>query len=206
MLSKTGTGAAAAYTTSVACFNDNVYYINTQTLTVNGAALDLNRSTAYIAGLVAGMEIDSSLTNQIIPNVSSVTPEYTTGNGDLGATLLSLNVPFIKCRNRRTGKYVCVNSAVPAGLDMSIYRTRDYILNILALESFLGQHTNAETVEGITNVVDNVKEQCIDLGYIDDMTYTVEKVNSSTIDVNITQMVFSGVLTKLNIYYSIGVE
>ena len=51
---------AAAYETSVATFGNNVYYINTQTINYNGTALSLNQSTAFLAGVIASINVNRS--------------------------------------------------------------------------------------------------------------------------------------------------
>ena len=198
---------AADYTTSVGKYNNNVYYINTQTFTINGTTLDLNRSTAYICGLIAGMDVNRSLTSKIIDGVTAVSPEYDTTAGQLGATLLSLNVPFLACRNRRTNKYYCVNSQLPDGLDLYINRTRDYVLNLITAETYLGEPNSENTVNGVITLVEGVKQQCVeDLRLLKDIVYHVEKTSSTSIDIIIDSLVFDGVITDINIYYSIEVQ
>ena len=198
---------ASAYATSVQTFNKNVYYINTQTLTVYGETLDLNRSTAYMCGIIAGMSVNRSLTSKIIPNVTGISPEYTTENGDLGAALLNLNIPFIKCKNRDNSEYICVNSMLPDGYDLYINRVRDYILKTIAIETYLGEQTSKATVEGIDNIVATVRKACIkELKLLKDIKYSVEKVSSDCIEIYIDSMIFDDVLTRINIYYTIEVE
>lgn len=198
---------ASDYTTSVGKFNNNVYYINTQTLTVNGAALDLNRSTAYICGIIAGMEVNRSLTAKTIPGVTAVSPEYSTIAGQLGATLLSLNIPFIACRNRRTNDYYCVNSEMPDELDLYINRVRDYVLKRLAVEPYLGEINDDTTENGIITVIEGIKEQCVnDLGYLTDIIYHMERPSAKIAKLVIDKMIFNDVITEIDISYSIEVQ
>ena len=198
---------ASAYATSVQTFNKNIYYINTQNLTVNGAQLDLNRSTAYICGLIAGMSVSRSLTSKIIQGVTAVSPEYTMETGDLGASLLNLNIPFIKCKDRNLKEFVCVNSMLPNGLDIYINRVRDYVLKTIAVETYLGEQSSDATVEGIDNIVQTVKKVCVeDLKLLKDIVYSVEKVSSDCIEIYIEYMKFDGIITTINLYYTIKVE
>ena len=198
---------ASAYTTSVATVNDNVYYINTQQLNINGTLQSLNRSTAYICGIIAGMDVNRSLTAKVIPNVSAVSPEYLTASGELGATLLSLNIPFLACRNRNNNVYYCVNSQLPDGLDLYINRVRDYVIKRSAGETFVGEVNNDVTREVIRNSVDSVIHECVDLlGLLDSIEYTVEEASSTCVNVIIEKMVFDGVITEIDIYYSIEVQ
>jgi len=198
---------ASAYTTSVATVNDNVYYINTQQLTINGTLQSLNRSTAYIAGLIAGMDVNRSLTAKTIPNVSAVSPEYLTASGELGAALLSLNIPFIACRNRNNNVYYCVNSELPDELDLYINRVRDYVINRIAVETYLGEPNSEQTLSGIKNVVDTIVHECVDtLGLLTGIEYSVEKASSTCVNVILEKLIFDEVITEIDIYYSIEVQ
>ena len=199
--------SAAAYGTSVNKFNNNVYYINTQQFTVNGETLSLNRSTAFIAGYIASLDIDESLTAQIIPGITGVTPEYSTAVGEMGATLLGLNVPFLKPFNRMSKTYYCVNSELPDELDLYINRTRDSILNNLAVETYLGKKNNTETEEGIITVIEGLKQDYIkNLQLIEGLTYHVNKTSSKCVDVVIDKMVFADIITTINVTYSVEVQ
>ena len=198
---------ASAYATSIQLFNKNLYYPNTQIFTVKGVELDLNRSTAYMAGLIVGMNVSKSLTSKIIPNITGVSPEYTLENGDLGASLLNLNIPFIKCKNRDNNEYICVNSKLPDGYDLYINRVRDYVLKTIAIETYLGDQNGTATVEGIDNIIQTVKKVCVeDLHLLKDIIYSVEKVSSDCIEIYIDSMKFDDILTRINVYYTIEVE
>ena len=198
---------AAAYVTSVATVNDNVYFINTQQLTYNGELLSLNRSTAFIAGLIASMDVNKSLTAKTIPNVSGVSPEYLTAAGELGAKLLELNIPFLKCRNRNNNIHYCVNSELPDGYDLYINRVRDYVINRIRVEAYFGEINNETTHEGIQSIVDDVKYQCVDvLELLKDIVYTVSEVSAKRVKVDLEQLVFDDVITNIDITYSIKVE
>ena len=197
---------ASDYTTSVSKFNNNVYYINTQTLTVGGA-LDLNRSTAFMCGLIAGLPLNGSLTSKTVNGVSAVSPEYSTVTGELGAKLLELNIPFLACRNRRTQSYYCVNSEMPDELDLYINRVRDYVLNRLAVEPFLGEINNPVTENGVITVVEGVVQHCVnDLQLLNNITYHIERPSSNCLDIVIDTMVFDDVITEIDIHYSIEVQ
>lgn len=198
---------AQEYATSVAKFNNNVYYINTQQFTMNGTSLSLNRSTAFIAGYIASLTVDTSLTSKIIPGVTAVTPEYSTAAGQMGATLLGLNIPFLKCRNRRLQTFYCVNSMLPDELDLYINRTRDTILNNMAVETAFGQQNNEKTENGIITLIEGLKQSYVnDLNLLEDIEYHVEKINTNTINVVIDSMLFADIVTTINIYYTINVE
>lgn len=197
----------AAYETSVATFQKNLYWICTQQLTYYGEVLSLNRSAALMAGLIAGMGVNRSLTAKIIPGVTAVTPEYTGDNAAIGAKLLELNVPFLKCKNRTSKTHYCVNSKLPDGLDLYINRVRDYIINRIAVETFLGDINSESTLEGIGNIVENIKYQCVDvLGLLKDFEYRVEKASAKCVDVILERLIFDDVITEIRITYNIEVQ
>lgn len=197
---------AAAYEASVATIGKQVAYINTQPITYNGTSLNLNQSTAVIAGIIASMNVGESLTYQLLPGVTGCT-EYTTETGDIGAKLMELNVPIIKCRNRRLNQYICVNSMLPNGLDMSINRTRDYIINTLEAELLLGKASSDLTLEGAQMIVENVRKEVVDdLSIVKDIIYTITKEDSKTIVITLNKLIFDGIITKVKVKYSIEVQ
>lgn len=197
---------AAAYETSVATIGKQVAYINTQPITYNGTSLNLNQSTAVIAGIIASMNVGESLTAHLLDGVTGCT-EYTTETGDIGAKLMELNVPIIKCRNRRLNQYICVNSMLPNGLDMYINRTRDYVINTLEAELLLGQSSSDLTLEGAQMIVEAVRKECVDdLKICKDIQYTINKIDSTTVEILLTKLVFDGIITKVKVKYSIEVQ
>ena len=197
----------SAYTTSAATFSKNTYYINTQNLTVNGTTLNLNQSTAFIAGLIAGREVNRSLTAKILPDVSAVSPEYTFESGDIGAKLMELNIPIAEIRNRRLQEDICVNSMVPNGLDMSINRTRDYVINRIQAELLLGESNSELTEDSAQTLVENVRNECVDtLHLLKDIVYHIERVSATEIDIVLEKLVFDGIITKVKIHYAIEVQ
>lgn len=197
---------AAAYEASVATIGKQVAYINTQPITYNGTSLNLNQSTAVIAGIIASMNVGESLTAHLLNGVTGCT-EYTTETGDIGAKLLELNVPIIKCRNRRLNQYICVNSMLPNGLDMYINRTRDYVINTLEAELLLGQSSSDLTLEGAQMIVENVRKEVVDdLNIVEDIIYEITKEDSQTIVITLTKLVFNGIITKVKVKYSIEVQ
>lgn len=198
---------AGAYETSVAEFNDNVYYINSQQFTVDGVTLSLNRSTAWLVGYICRQAVDTSLTSQTIEGVTAVTPEYSTAPGELGAALLNLNIPFLKCRNRRLQTYYCVNSQLPDGYDLYIYRTRDVILDNIAVETALGQKNNSKTENGIVTIMEGLIQHYVnDLNLLEGITYHIEKPSNKIINVVIDEMLFADIVTTINIYYSLNIQ
>ena len=160
-----------------------------------------------MCGLIAGMKVNQSLTAKIIPDVTNISPDYSTESAEIGAKLLELNVPFLKCRNRNTKTHYCVNSKLPNGLDLYINRVRDYIINRIAVETFLGEIGSDKTLEGISNVVENIRYQCVDvLRLLKDFEYRVEEESASCVNVILERLVFDEVITTIKITYNIEVE
>ena len=203
---------AAAYETSVSKFNDKVFYINSQSYGFNGETLGLNRSTALIAGFIAGTQTNVSLTNKEITGVTSVTPEYSTAAGELGAALLSLNIPFLKRRfisGRKQNVFYCVNSALPDGFDIYVYRVRDQILKDIQAELILGQQNGPVTENGVVTLMEGLKQRYVqDYGKVNDIKYHIEadSDNSQCINIVIDEIVFNDIITLVNIFYNIRIE
>lgn len=199
----------AAYETSIGKFNKQIYFPVIQQYTVDGVTLSLNRSAAYMAGYIASLSVDTSLTNQIIPGVTAATPEYYTATGEMGAALLNLNIPFLKCRNRRLQTFYCVNSMLPDGYDLYINRTRDTVLNNITVETALGKKNNSATENSIITIMEGLKQHYIDdLKLLADLSYHVENCDNNTKckRVIIESMTFDDVLDTIYIDYSIKVQ
>jgi hypothetical protein len=205
-------GTASAYETSIGKFSDKVYYINTQSFGYNTESLSLNRSTALIAGFIAGTQTNLSLTNKEIPGVTSVSPEYSTAPSELGAALLSLNVPFLKRRfisSRKANAFYVVNSALPDGFDIYIYRLRDAILKDIEAEVILGQQNDTVTENGVITLMEGLIQRYVEnYKYVKDIKYHIEDDPSNTQCLNIVvdEIVFSDIITLVKIFYSIRVE
>lgn len=205
-------GTASAYETSVGKFSDKVYFINTQTFTYNTEALALNRSTALIAGFIAGTQINRSLTNMEISGITTISPEYSTAAGQLGASLLSLNIPFLKRRfisSRKANAFYCVNSALPDGFDIYIYRLRDAILKDIEAEIILGQQNDDVTENGVITLMEGLIQSYVEnYRYVKDIKYHLEDDpdNTQALNIVVDEIVFSDIITLVNIFYSIRVE
>lgn len=194
---------AAAYTESIATFNDQIYWITTQGYN----SLSLNESAALMAGYIASLRVNQSLTSKVIPIVSSVTPEYTTESGDIGAKLLELSVPFIEVRNRASSRYICVNSELPNKLDLYINRVRDYVINRLEAELILGESSSERTIETAQSIAESVKKECVDdLNLLKDIEYHIEKVSAKVVKIALDALVFDDVIIRVDIPFSIRVE
>lgn len=211
-ISELSKSTAAAYETSIGKFSDKVIYMNTQCFGFNGEILSLNRSTALIAGFIAGTQTNLSLTNREIPGITSVSPEYSTATGELGALLLSLNVPFLKRRfvsSKKTNVFYCVNSALPDGFDIYVYRVRDQILKDIQADVILGQQNGVATENGVVTLMEGLKQKYVqDSGKVNDIKYHIERDpdNTQCINIVIDEIVFNDIITLVNIFYNIRIE
>ena len=194
----------SAYATSIATFGENTYWIQTQSL---NTTLTLNQSAALMAGYLASLPVNRSLTNKVIPIVSKISPEYTTEAASIGAKLLELSVPFLEVRNPVSSDIICVNSELPNGLDLYINRTRDYVINRLEAEVLLGEASSDTTIQTAHSIVEAVKKECIDdLKLLKDIEYTISKTNAETIRIALTKLIFDGVILNIDIPFSIEVQ
>ena len=210
--------AAADYVTTAAIFADGgTFGLITQQFTVNNTQLSVALSAAYYCGLVAERRVDASFTMKILDGVEAVTSELTFAqSSDMGYKLVQAGYPVAKCLNRAEKTFVIVNSRLPhvvtatdgatVHLDLYMERTINYIINLFNLEEFLGEKNNAITLDAIEQRLARVKHECIDtLGLIEDIKYSVEKVNRDCVRANIEEIVFDGVVTEIdaNVTYDV---
>lgn len=194
---------AAAYTTSIATFKKHVYWMCTQAY--NG--LSLNQSAALMAGYIASLQVNRSLTFKEIPMINSVSPNYLTESGEIGAKLLELNVPFIRARDRLSQKYICVNSKLPDGLDLYINRVRDYVVNRMEAERLLGEIVSPDDLESATAIAENVREECVDdLELLEDIIFSVRKLSGNCIEISLDKLIFNDVIEIVKIPFNIEVQ
>lgn len=210
--------AAADYVTTAALFADGgcLGFISQQ-FTVNNTQLSVAQSAAYYAGLVAERRVDASFTMKVLDGVEAVNAELTFAqSSDLGYKLVDAGYPVAKCLNRAEKTFVIVNSRLPhvvtatdgatVHLDLYMERTINYIINLFNLEDFLGEKNNAITLDAIEQRLARVKHECIDtLGLVEDIKYSVEKVNRDCVRANIEEIVFDGVVTEIdaNVTYDV---
>ena len=194
---------ASAYVTSVATFNDQLYWLTTQAQ----GTLSLNETAAIMAGYIASLPVNKSLTNKVIPVANSISPEYTTESGDIGAKLLELSVPFLEVRNRINTDVICVNSELPNKLDLYINRTRDYVINSLEAEVLLGEINSESTSETAHTIAERVRKECVDdLKLLKDIEYHIEKVSSKVSRIALDRLLFDDVIVKVEIPFNIEVQ
>lgn len=197
---------SAANVTSAGLAGDQCYGLLTQSATVNGEVLSLLETGAYYCGLIAGLNVGSSMTRKIVDGVTSVNPEFTFETGDAGKAYVEAGLTTLKCLER-DNRYIVVNSEQPNGYDLYINRVRDFVVKEMGLHQFLGERTRPVTLDQIKQELYRVKRQCVNsLDLLEDIVYEVEKKNSHCVEVHIIKLLFAGILTKIDVFVSLEVE
>ena len=202
-----GANTAANVTTAGLAGDHCFGLIPAQKYFVNGVSKAVLKTAAYYAGLIAGMNVGSTMTMKVVPGVTGVDPEFTFETGDAGKSYVEAGITVVKCQDRNNNRYVVVNSEQPNGYDLYINRVRNYVVKQMALHKFLGERNNVATIEEIEHELANVKDTCIEsLELLEDINYTVEKESSSCIGITIDSLLFAGVITRINVYVRVEVE
>ena len=167
----------------------------------------LLETAALIAGLVAGNILDVSLTNMTVPDVSEIGTEYTFGEGDLGYKLVALGYTTFKITSRLDGDVKIVNGRQFNAYDGYINRCTGAIIRAFKLEDYLGKKNNNVTLIGVNAECANIKNKfCKVLGFAKDIEYYVEKANPECVVIKLTKIVYDGVITQIDLYYTIEIE
>lgn len=186
---------------------DHCYGVINQSLSIGGTEYDLLYSSAYYAGVIAGLPVGNSMTMKQVPGVTGVNPELTFETGDDGTTLVGAGITIFKCQDRTNNRYVVVNSEQPNGLDLYINRVRDYVVKEMSLHRFLGDRNRPRTYNEIIQELDRIKYNCVDvLDLLEDINYTVEKESSKCIGIHIDSLTFADIITRINVYVRVEVE
>ncbi len=197
----------SAYLTTAGIAGDHCYGLIMQNLDVEGESYDLLQSAAYYASVIDNMNVGNSMTMKQVPGVTGVSPELSFESNGEGRTLMGAGITVFKPLNRNDNHYVVVNSEQPNGLDLYVNRVRDYVIKEMNLIKFLGDRNRSPTYNEVIQELDRVKYKCIDtLDLLNDIIYTVEKRDAQTVDVNIISMRFDGIITRINVFYTIEVQ
>ena len=196
-----------AYTTTVGLVDDFCYGLVTQGISVNSTEKSLLKSAAYYCGVLAALNVGSSMTAKQVPDVTGLTTEYTFEDGDLGKALVGLGITVFNCYDRENDIYEVVNSEQPNSYDLYINRARDYVIREFALHEFLGDRNRQATWSEINQEISRVKKSCVDsLDLLADIEYDVVKKSRKCVDVNITRLLFDDIITDINVYITIEVQ
>ena len=197
----------AAYLTTASKVGDFCYGMITQQFTADSTQLSIVDSAAYYCGLLATMNVSRSMTMKTIDGVTAVSPELTFVTGSDGLALLQAGVTTVKCQDRLNKRFVVVNSEQPNGYDLYINRVRDYVVRQFSLHQFLGEKNRQATLNEIEQELDRVKDSCVNsLQLLEDIEFHVEKKNANCVDINITRLLFAGIITEINVYITVEVE
>ena len=183
------------------------YGLLNQKLIVNDTLLSEVESGAFYCGVLASLNVGNSMTMKVVPNVTGVEPELSFENGSNGLSLLESGVTTFRCQDRGNNKYIVVNSEQPNGYDLYINRTRDFVVKEMSLHQFLGDRNRKSSLNEIKQELDRVKERCVNtLDLLEDIEYEVEKKSPNCVDVNITKLLFAGIITEIDVYITIEVD
>ena len=198
----------AGYITTSELVGEHSYgLIPGQSVVYKGTQLSVTNTGAYYAGLLAGLYVGSTMTMKQLPNVTSITPELSFETGEDGKAFVEAGFTVFKAQNRNTGTFVVVNSEQPNGYDLYINRVRDYIIKQMALHQFLGSRNREATLNEIKQEIDRIRYNCVEiLDLLVDIEYTVERKNPTCVDINITRLIFDGIITTIDVYLTVEVE
>ena len=183
------------------------YGLVTQQGRVSGDTMSVLKFAAYYAGLIAGMSVGDTMTMKTVPYLTKVIPELSFDTGGAGKALLEAGITTFKCVDRNTGRCVVVNSEQPNGLDLYVNRVRDYVVKELSLHEFLGERNSETTLNEIKHEVDRVKAECVStLNLLKDIEFNVEKIDARTVQINISKLIFDGIITEIDVYVTVEVQ
>ena len=186
---------------------DHCYGVINQSLSIGGTEYDLLDSSAYYAGVIAGLPVGNSMTMKQVPGVTGVNPELTFETGDDGKTLVGAGITIFKCQDRTNNRYVVVNSEQPNGLDLYINRVRDYVVKEMSLHQFLGDRNRPKSYDEVVQELDRIKYNCVNvLDLLKDINYTVKKESRKCVGIYIDSLTFEDIITHINMYVRVEVE
>ena len=197
------------YTATSELLGEHCYGVVTQQFKVKNNLLSLLKYVAYWTGVVAGLNVGNSMTKKIMPGVNGLEPEYNfevSENGFTGLDLLQLGFMTFECLDRENNIYCCVNSEQPNGYDLYINRVRDYVLREMALITFLGYRNRALTLGQVEQELDRVRDVCVNtLDLLEGIDYHIVKAGANCVDVYVDRLLFAGVITEINVYFTVEV-
>lgn len=197
----------SAYTATAELAGRHSYGIITQQLYYDKKILNLVESAAFYCGIVAGLKVDTSMTYKHLPEGTGLQTLFSFGDGQYGNSLVKLGYTLFKCIDRMNHVFVTVNSEQFCGYDLSILRSLDFIVREMSLYDYLGKRNRPATISEIKQELTRVKQLCVTTyGICKDIEFNVKKKSTSCVDVNITKVVFDGVITLIDVYITMEVE
>lgn len=198
---------SSANVTSAGLAGEHCYGLLTQSGDVGGVTKSLLQFGAYYCGVVAGMNVGNTMTQKIVPYVTSITPELSFETGSVGKAYVEAGLTTLKCQNRAGGNYIVVNSEQPNGYDLYVNRVRDYVVKEMSLHQFLGDRNRNKTHSEIEQELNRVKNKCVNvLDLLEDINFTVQKKDANCVDIYIDSLVFAGIITRIDVYVKLEVQ
>lgn len=153
-------------------------------------------SAAYYCGVLAGVRVNQSMTDEVIPNVEKVNENLIyeknsvyDGQATDGYKLVEAGVTMFRLRNRTTKEIVCINSTLPGKgkrmYDISHLRTAAYVIRRMDLREFFGEHENIITYDGILTKLTTIKTALMEAfsNILYDIEYNLVTHDNNCIDV-----------------------
>ena len=167
----------------------------------------LIESAALTCGFIASNTLGLSLTNKIVPDVDELGTELTFGNGDDGYNLVKKGYTICKITNRLDSEVQIINGKQFNGFDGYINRVTNAVIRDFNLEQYLGAVNNNPTLMSVQAECARIKDKwCTVLGYVKDIEYYVEKASPECVVIKLTKIVYDGIITEVELYYTIEVE
>jgi len=201
----TGANSSDNITSAGKC-GDHCYSAIVQGFKINETTLTVLQSIAYYTGLIAGMNVGNTMTMKTVTGVTGLNNELTFETGSTGKAYVEAGISTFKCADRNNDRYICVNSEQPNGYDLYVNRVRDFIIKEMSLAEYLGERNRKLTLDEIEHMLSSIKERCVtDLDLLEDIQYHVEKKNATCVDVVLDSLTFAGLITRIDVYYTIEV-
>lgn len=140
--------------------------------------------------------VNKSETGKTIPGVEGL--ETKKQHPENYADILKYGLHSQKIINRQTCETITNNIKTPSGKDMSVERTRDYIIKDLSLKEFFGDPNNNITHDFIKAQFEYKKKQYKDLKLIEDMNYLIRKTKNMCVESNI-ELKISDIITEIQL-------
>lgn len=162
--------------------------------------LTLINTAAWDTAYTAGKMVNKSETGKTIPGVigGNTKEEYPTIFGDI----LEKGLHSQKIYNRRLKEVRVNNIRTPTGKDMSIERTKDFIVGDLALRDIYGDPNSKPTREGIGGMFFHKSEEYKRLGLIDDMKYDITACNDKCVKAEL-ELFIPDIITEVRLFVKV---
>lgn len=162
--------------------------------------LSLINTAAWDTAYTAGKMVNKSETGKTIPGVvgGNTKEEYPETFGDI----LEKGLHSQKIYNRRLKEVRVNNIRTPTGRDMSIERTKDFIVGDLALRDIYGDPNTKPTREGIGGMFFHKSEEYKRLGLIKDMKYEITACDDKCVKAEL-ELFIPDIITEVRLFVKV---